>query len=271
MEQELKIITFNVWDLPLWFNKDRRERIEKIAQYLLGENADVISLQECWDLRNRRLLREILGSVYHFSSERKGLKGNWLKKFSNSVGGLMTFSKFPISEENFFPFGRINYSFTEIFGNKGFLETILETPWGKICVINTHMQFSKISWGRRFRLAQIRAVMDHAREIKMPIILNGDFNQHNILNQPSFNQVIQDHRFGCSATDQPTYRRENPLCNHWPNRLKFSHRLDYIFTRELEKLGLIPKRNQPIVLDPPLSDHDPVELILSVEKIKEAN
>ncbi|HTW96717.1 MAG TPA: endonuclease/exonuclease/phosphatase family protein [Candidatus Methylomirabilis sp.] len=268
MEQkDLKIITFNIWDLPLWFNKDRRARIAKVADYLKAKKADIICLQETWDRENQRLLREQLPDYFCAYGEKISRK-HWLKNFSNFCGGLMIFSKFPIVEENFFPFFRY-VSPCETMGHKGFLEAMVESPWGKLRVIDTHLH-SWIFWGKKFRQRQLRKIMKRLRSDNLPVIMGGDFNQHDILGHENFATLLTDHNFTIpsdqeSLFSEPTYRTDNPFVDMWPNRVPFSHRLDYIFTRGLEDWNLSVKDHRPIILDPPLSDHDPVELILGLE------
>jgi endonuclease/exonuclease/phosphatase family metal-dependent hydrolase len=268
MEQKLKIITFNIWDLPLWFNKERRDRIARVADYLKGHNADIICLQETWDKENQALLREKMGPDYYCAYGVGRSKKYWLKNFSNFCGGLMIFSKFPIISEEFSTFTRF-YSFCEIFGHKGFLEAKVETPWGVLRVIDTHLH-SWIFWGKRFRLKQLDKIMDHLGPGGAPVVMGGDFNQHDILGHESFAAMLATNDFVIPADQAslfsvPTYRKENPFVDMWPNRVPFSHRLDYIFARGMEEWRLIVKDNRPIILNPPLSDHDPVQLILGNE------
>ncbi|MDD5527599.1 MAG: endonuclease/exonuclease/phosphatase family protein [Patescibacteria group bacterium] len=266
-KQDLKIITYNIWDLPLWFNKERQARIAKVAEFLKKQNADIVCLQETWDAENQNLLQKMMGPDYFCAFGEKKSQKHWLKNFSNFCGGLMIFSKFPVSEENFFPFPRLNYSFTEMCGHKGFLEAVLETPWGKLRMIDTHLH-SWIFWGKKFRLKQLRKIMSRLEANDLPVILAGDFNQHDILGHELFAAMLANNNFNIPAGEEslfsaPTYRRENPFVDMWPNRVPFSHRLDYIFTRGLERWGFAVKDHRPIILEPTLSDHDPVELVLT--------
>jgi endonuclease/exonuclease/phosphatase family metal-dependent hydrolase len=266
MEQKLKIFSFNIWDLPLWFNKEREERIAKVADFLKSQNADIICLQETWDASNQQLLRERMGPKYFCAYGEKLSKKFWLKDFSNFCGGLMVFSKFPILEENFFQFFRY-YSPVESVGHKGFLEVKIETPWGKMRVVDTHLH-SWIFWGGKFRVKQLKKIMIHLAQDDSPVVLAGDFNQHDILWRDPFAALLAENNFKVPAGGEeffsvPTHRVENPFANMWPNRVPFSRRLDYIFTSGLDKWGFAVKNHQPIILDPPLSDHDPVELVLA--------
>jgi endonuclease/exonuclease/phosphatase family metal-dependent hydrolase len=266
-KKDLKIITFNIWDIPLWFNKERKVRIAKVADYLKGKNADIVCLQETWDAENQQLLIERMGKEYFCAYGKDRAKKLWLKNISNFCGGLMVFSKFPIVEENFFAFPRLNYSPTQMSGHKGFLEAVLETPWGKLRVVDTHLH-SWIFWGGKFRRKQLKRIMKRLKKNDDPVVLAGDFNQHDILQREPFAAMLAENNFKIPAGEEslfsvPTYRTENPFVDMWPNRVPFSHRLDYIFTRGLERWDLSVKDHRPVVLEPPLSDHDPVELILT--------
>ncbi len=267
--QDLKIITFNVWDLPLWFNKERKARIAKVAEYLKAQNADIICLQETWDADNQRFLREQLSPDYFCAFGEYRSQKRWLKGLSNFCGGLMIFSRFPVKEENFFPFWRLNYSLTEMMGHKGFLEAILETPRGKLRVVDTHLH-SWIFWGKKFRFKQLRKIMSRLKSSDEPVILCGDFNQHDILGKEPFAAMLSENKFNIPEREEflfsiPTYRKDNQFVDMWPNRVPFSHRLDYIFARGFEQWGMTVKDHRPVVLEPPLSDHDPVVMTLKSE------
>jgi endonuclease/exonuclease/phosphatase family metal-dependent hydrolase len=270
MEKDLKIITFNIWDLPLWFNKERRARIAKVAEYLKKQNADIICLQETWDAANQQFLREKMSPEYFCAFGEYRSQKRWFKDLANFCGGLMIFSRFPVSEERFFPFWRLNFSPTEMVGHKGFLEAVLATPWGKLRVINTHLH-SWTFWGGKFRLRQLKKIMNRLGVDGSPVVLGGDFNQHDMLGKEPFAALLAENNFKIPAGEEslysaPSYRTENPLADIWFNRLPFSHRLDYIFTRGLEQWDFSVKDHRPIVLEPPLSDHDPVELIITKEE-----
>ena len=264
-KRAIKIMTFNIWDLPLWFNKERRARIAKVAEYLKSQKADIICLQETWDAANQVFLREQMSPEYFCAFGEKHSQKYWLKDFANYCGGMMIFSKFPISEEAFCPFFRYS-SVCEMMGHKGFLEAVVETPWGKLRIVDTHLH-SWIFWGGKFRMRQLKKIMKRLGKGGAPVILAGDFNQHDILGREPFAALLAENEFSLPASEDalfsvPTYRKENPFVDMWPNRVPFSHRLDYIFTRGLEAWGFEVKDQRPIVLEPPLSDHDPVELIL---------
>jgi endonuclease/exonuclease/phosphatase family metal-dependent hydrolase len=260
--QELKVITYNIWDLPLWFVKNRRARIESIARYLAGSGADIICVQESWDTANRPMFYEHMNKAGYFhesASEVNYLLGN---------AGLVTFSKFPITSKSFTPFSRLGTHVVEFFTARGILETIIETPAGLIRVFNTHLHMPAWFFDSTIRLAQLkRAFKAIDQKSDMPMILAGDFNEHELLRQKDFAAQFTSRKFTYPPLDkdfQPTYRVENPFVNGvWFNHNSYSKCFDYIFISQFEKFGLHPRDYHPICLDPVLSDHDPVFLSLA--------
>ena len=123
------IITFNVWDLPLWFVRGRERRIAKVADYLAGQDADVICLQESFDVAHRLLIAHRLGDGYSMSDGHDRTRKMLGIKTFDVTGGLVVFSKFPIVRSRFFTFNRlVNVSWVEFLARKGFLEVVVSTP-----------------------------------------------------------------------------------------------------------------------------------------------
>jgi endonuclease/exonuclease/phosphatase family metal-dependent hydrolase len=65
---QLKIVSFNIWDLPYWFVKNREQRMLQISEYLRKLDAEIVCLQESFDVRHRRFLYESLGSDKYYAS-----------------------------------------------------------------------------------------------------------------------------------------------------------------------------------------------------------
>ncbi|MDB5254699.1 MAG: putative sphingomyelin phosphodiesterase [Candidatus Nomurabacteria bacterium] len=257
----MEIITYNIWDLPLWFVRDRERRLLQIGKFLADRKTDIICLQESWSLKHRSLLSEYMRSQgYYDAVSEAGIRRN--------NGGLLTFSKYPIRSVRFIPFGRWGISVSEIIGNKGVLETILETPKGLLRILNIHLhhQSSKFINTNRIRIRQLHtlfATMKH--EPDLPTVLAGDFNEHDMMKDSPLGKMLNKNGFGHHDGFEgvfPSYRKENPHVNNWINRVLLSERYDYILTKDIEQLGLSIKSNEPLYIEPALSDHDPVSLIL---------
>lgn len=255
----MEVMTYNIWDLPLWFVRNRGQRIMRIAEYIVSRNTDIVCIQESWSLRNRKMLSDYLQSKgYYDAVSIAGIKRN--------NGGLLTFSKFPIKEISFIPFGRWSLSVSEAIGNKGALKTIIESPKGLVTVVNTHLHYqsSKFLWTTSVRLRQLRAVMKALVGDTHPVIMAGDFNQESLNTNDTFRSIFEKAGF---VIDQhthymPTYRKENHFVDNWINRVSRSHCYDYIFVKPTEAVSLVVADYKALYLDPVLSDHDPVVAVV---------
>lgn len=96
---QLKIVSFNIWNLPYWFVRNREQRILQIAECLQQLDAEIICLQESFDVPHRRLLYERLGcDRYYASGGFEETRKAPLAVF-DTTGGLIIFSKFPIIQD----------------------------------------------------------------------------------------------------------------------------------------------------------------------------
>ncbi len=263
----LRILSFNIWDLPLWHVKNRTERIERIAAHLGSLDLDIVCLQESFDIKHRRMLHTALGSAYHMTDGGKP-RGIFFTNL-DTTGGLVTFSRFPIRQYRFTPFNRLtNVGLPEFFARKGFLSVALETPAGPLRVVNTHLHSPSFLVGdSRVRRRQLRAILRavHRRGRDAPAIVAGDLNEHNLDAGEAFASLLAQFQFTHPAPSvlRPTYRPENDYVEaSWVNRVAMPLRLDYFLVRGAERYGLTITRYEPLHLQPPLSDHDPVLLVL---------
>src|SRR5262245_26042221 len=269
----LKIVSFNIWDLPYWFVKNRRQRILQIADYLQRLDAEIICLQESFDVHHRRLLYEHLGlERYYTSGGFEETRKVPLAVF-DTTGGLVIFSKFPIIQYKFMPFNHFTHSLVERIGRKGVLEATIETPYGTMQVFNIHLHMGKNFFARSTRVKQLKSVIKRIKLHRyLPIILAGDFNENALMEQKKFLNILQSRGlihseyFG-QYESMPSYRIKNPFTNNWLNRSKYSCRFDYILVSLTEDFYLKVVQYEPMYLTPPLSDHDPVFLSLSSDYI----
>ena len=266
---QLKIVSFNIWDLPYWFVKNRQQRILQIAEYLQKLDAEIICLQESFDVHHRRLLYEHLGvDRYYASGGFEETRKVPLASF-DTTGGLVVFSKFPIIQYKFIPFNQFTPSLIERIGRKGVLEATIETPYGVIQVFNVHLHVGKHFLAHSIRVKQLKSVLERMKlQSNLPIILAGDFNENALMDQKKFVTILQSRGLTHSLHFEqyefmPSYRIKNPFVNNWLNRSKYSRRLDYILVSLTEDFDLKVVQYEPMYLIPPLSDHDPVFLSLS--------
>src|SRR5215510_419719 len=160
---QLKIVSFNIWDLPYWFVKNREQRILQIAEYLHRLDAEIVCLQESFDIHHRRLLYEHLGlERYYASGGFEATRKAPLAVF-DTTGGLVIFSKFPILQHKFVPFNQFTLSLVERIGRKGVLEATIETPYGVIQVLNTHLHMGKSFFSRNTRVKQLKSILERMK------------------------------------------------------------------------------------------------------------
>src|SRR5215831_17076424 len=143
ISSQLKIVSFNIWDLPFWFVKNRQQRILQIAAYLLQLDAEIICLQESFDVQHRSLLYECLGYERYYASGGFEAARKVPLATLDTTGGLVIFSKFPITEHTFTPFHQFTPSLVERLGRKGVLEATIETPYGIMKVFNIHLHMGR--------------------------------------------------------------------------------------------------------------------------------
>src|SRR5262245_6020927 len=160
ISSQLKIVSFNIWDLPYWFVKDRRQRILQIAEYLQQLDAEIICLQESFDVHHRRFLYEHLGfDRYYVSSGCEATRKAPLAAF-DTTGGLVIFSKFPIIQDTFMPLSQFTPSIVERIGRKGVLAATIETPYGVMQVFNIHLYNGRSFFARNIRVKQLKSVLE---------------------------------------------------------------------------------------------------------------
>jgi endonuclease/exonuclease/phosphatase family metal-dependent hydrolase len=260
----MKVISLNIWDLPVWYVEKRKERNTTSARYFRSLGADIICLQESFDLADRDLFHRELSKSEYGTTDTALAKRRFLGLPFDTTGGLVVFSKFPILSTEFFPFSRfLNASPVEFFPRKGVLVVRLSTPYGEVRVVNLHLHMESPLLSRRIRLRQLRYALERAGDGSVPTVLAGDFNQHNVHEAEDFTQLL--HAAGFQHTDAHvvglSYRPENPFVSHHLfNRTGNAKRYDFIFYRNFERVRLRPADGGILPVPEPLSDHDPVLL-----------
>ncbi|XP_026491372.2 putative neutral sphingomyelinase [Vanessa tameamea] len=97
MTLNLKIFTLNCWGIPI-VSKDRKKRIEAIAEYLLKSSHNIVCLQEIWSENDYLYLKDRLHSYlpysYYFYS---GVLGSGLCVFSKWIIQDVFFHQWPLN------------------------------------------------------------------------------------------------------------------------------------------------------------------------------
>lgn len=269
----LTVLTFNVWLLPLPVPKmDRRRRLARIVSSLRDIDADIVAIQEAFDPQSRRTIVQQLRDRYDVNDN--ALDARWVLGVLpiDRTGGLLTLSKFPILHSEFVAHPLPAESkFPERVGEKGVLHTIIETPFGKVEVLNVHLYAGGKAGDRAVRTMQLhhfsRTLGSETEE--KPVIVAGDFNAWHEEGRPVEERSQPEYRFlrkiglvdvvdGDRSMTKITYDVDkNPLAAFWSNKEQGGQDFDSIFYRPSAKHEIDVKRASIVLNDPaqPLSDH----------------
>jgi len=100
----IKLISFNAWALPIWLpGHDHSMRYREIPQKLVDTTADILCIQEAFAESFRRELLATTSDCYNTFSDFRCNRSILGLINMDCYGGLMTLSKFPIIDEEFFP------------------------------------------------------------------------------------------------------------------------------------------------------------------------
>jgi endonuclease/exonuclease/phosphatase family metal-dependent hydrolase len=178
-------------------------------------------------------------------------------------GGLMTMSRFPIIDEQFFAFPNTQEtSFIEKTGAKGFLVSKIKFGTEFIYVLNTHLYAGNHEKAELQRTFQMKFIHQKLKELGLEnekMILAGDFNVHHPCVSPSkaYDYITQDLKYKDSKPEitEGDYTMDhviNPFVSSKEPRTK----LDYIFTSEsFSKFFKIVHQERTMTHQRPYSDH----------------
>ncbi len=243
-QKEYKILTYNVWGLPVYLpGHEDDNRFPFIADSLLDSDPDILCLQEVFSVHFRSLNLSKLKSRYHYGSDYDCSQSIVPFVYKDCHGGLATFSKYPILEEKFYQYPLFpGMRWEEKIGAKGFLLTLIDLPFGKVWVVNTHLYAGPNDNDELIRLSQLRYMMKIVKDLNthFPLILAGDFNiaHPNLTNNKlkistQAYQMIQNLWQFQDAVE--SYTKSNQLFTIDPNQNKYCdsregcQKLDYIF------------------------------------------
>lgn len=223
---ELAVATLNTRGVPLVGSK-LPARYAVIGAGLDAGNADVVCVQEVLTWWHLRLLARHMRSFRHVSYRRS---------LAGPAGGLVTFSRLPVSGSAYREFGfpprapGISAWIRLRAGFKGALVTSIAGPG--LCVVNTHpLANGDGDWSESNRFyplhrAQLSALTQVLRAVSGPAVVCGDFNVDG--DSSLFGAFVADtglsDAFGGACP--PTFRAEYLPAGKTPNCI------DFILTRQ---------------------------------------
>jgi endonuclease/exonuclease/phosphatase family metal-dependent hydrolase len=255
----LRLLTFNIAHArgpspihqSLRLADTLKSNLRRIASMIERLKVDIVALQEIDE--NSRWA----GSFDHLSYLREhcglphavhGVTNRRLGRFHLSYGNALL-SRFPVSHHETVPFGG------SVLGKKGFLFTEIDTPAGRLPLINVHLNHRS----RPIRLLQVAHLIRHLDALRRdrretwrtPPLVCGDFN--NPSHRPDATATLLGY---FEQTDNYTLlpKTGHTFPSAWPARA-----LDFVF------LPAECREPRAKIIRSMLSDHQPVLVEFSAD------
>jgi endonuclease/exonuclease/phosphatase family metal-dependent hydrolase len=272
----MKVLTYNVQLFPRQIYPIYRalfdchestkipDRVEKIITALRVTDADIMCLNEIWDLASLEYIKNALTPTWYAYHPDERVKYPFVDGISGS--GLLLLSRYPIRDATFTRFTRAQHA--ELFVKKGFFQCTVDAPNGPMGVFGTHAQAYNYARTRQSNLRQvISAITDYRRQHPdQHIMALGDFNVRHTPTGTEY-AMLQDAMIQMglvnASGDAPIVRTMDCVDRHIGN-------LDYIFTT----CHVVACYTNPLTTDAFdstythngvwLSDHMPVMAVMDV-------
>jgi len=161
----VRVVSYNTWLFP-HVSEDFAGRRDRMGPALAALEPDVLCLQEVWDRGAALTLRgHLRGRLPHARV---------------SGGGLMVLSRWPIVDAAFEPHPvHARLSLAERLAKKGALHVLIDTPFGPLHVVDTHLAHER-DGARDGHALQVAALIERlgsrAAPGTPPMIVCGDLN-----------------------------------------------------------------------------------------------
>jgi len=256
--KQLKVLTWNVYELPFFINNTKRvERAKGIVEVLKQTDYDAIVLQETYHKKSFQIIEEGLKQTfpYHIKTDR----ARTLLKHHH---GLFIVSKLPAKV-----LGAITYKYCrglDCLSKKGAILIEIEKDGQSFQILDTHLQSGNKNNQEAIRKSQRHQITNFLNQHKtnnVPQLLCGDFNT-NYNNLALRDDLLND----LEIVDATV-----PTEDTWPNKFFFTKKnhatiVDYIFMKpnNFEGKTILTKvhyfYNEK--LKTALSDHAAIEMLL---------
>lgn len=278
---QIKVMSYNLFVLdcdfypldalglvPCQHETDYRPRIEKLLEWVKGQDEDVIMVQEMFNLHDEIIAGMAEAGFCHHVASAFGQDGD----------GKAIFSKYPITAVDFLDWndagdpGKISGAEC-LFSDKGIMYARVEKDGTDYHVFNTHTMSNSVDEEHPNRMVQYLTIREFVREVvgetsNGMVLLGGDFNENKFIEE-NYLAMLQE----LDATDPElegdavyTYDTiNNPLPDSFQDA-DWQERLDYVL---VSNTGLQPTASSCRILTPSLpagchditcmlSDHFPV-------------
>jgi endonuclease/exonuclease/phosphatase family metal-dependent hydrolase len=176
----LRVVTFNAWALPIRIPSQQKwRRMRRLPQALAMLDADVIVLQEMFDVRaRRRVLRELCPP---YETTPDALRSRRILRLVqiDETGGLLVLSRLPIVSSRFVRHpADVGSKPDERIGHKGGMILRLDTPIGPVTLFALHLYAGTKPKHAGVRCAQLAPLLEvlNVEADGTPVVLAGDIN-----------------------------------------------------------------------------------------------
>jgi endonuclease/exonuclease/phosphatase family metal-dependent hydrolase len=184
----IRAVTFNAWVLPVTIpSQHKRRRLRRLPEALAGLDADLIVLQELFDVGARRQLLDKLCPPYAAAPEASEGRRILGLVPADTTGGLLVFSRAPVTGWRFVAheLGH-GTKVDERLGRKGAMIVHVETPIGRLTVFAVHLYAGTKPKDTRVRMAQLAPLLEALEEEAAggPVLMAGDINTSPTVDYP---------------------------------------------------------------------------------------
>jgi endonuclease/exonuclease/phosphatase family metal-dependent hydrolase len=224
----LRVLTFNVWQLPVVSLVGPRRRRAQLALELIKRvGPDVVVLNEAFGLSPAGRIVTGLRAVGYHATDQLGRGGETWSSTSGRRGGVSrlvgggvyVLSRYPIEQRHQHVYQTRRPGTSDAWSAKGVALVALTTPGGRVWLAGTHLQ-SNGNWHhiRLGQLAELRALVDRTVSAGEPVLIAGDLNipfherhtDHLDANRVLSGRIEPDgpiHEFTFDGAENPLVRR----------------------------------------------------------------
>jgi endonuclease/exonuclease/phosphatase family metal-dependent hydrolase len=225
---ELEVVTLNTWGLPFPLATARKKRFAKIGDFLHHRPANhFVGLQEVWR------------SATHLTCDHVNMPHK-----PHGDAGLGVHTSLDIHHSELFSFDdAVGF---DALKTKGWLVSQTEQDGDAMTFVTTHLQAGRGQRASQVRVRQIRQIVEHLAGTSHPVVLMGDFNLHDDLeNDLTSAELLTEAGFRDVSPAEPTHNL-------------VLHRLDRVYLRNGSVRQL--EAFDAEVMPTGFSDHRPVRV-----------
>ena len=237
-KRTLRVMTYNIHHGE---GTDGKIDLDRIAQVILGQKADVVALQEVDRGVERTARRDLIAELAALTKMSYAFGKNI--DYQGGDYGNAVLSRLPIVKQQ-----NHHYKMLRPGEQRGLLQVVLKVEGKDLLLLNTHLDYRREDAERLSNVDEIRQILEQYR--KLPVILCGDFND---------------------TPGSPTHRKvEDVFVDAWTRAGKgegFSYsstrpekRIDYLFVSKGR--ALVPVKAW--VVESNASDHLPVVIEINM-------